>query len=101
MGNIGLWTSDISTGRASTGYWIAPRYRRRGYARAALTALTAWAGRLDPVQRIELFVEPANEASWRLAEACQYQREGLLRSWQQIGATRRDMYVYSHIPNRD
>jgi ribosomal-protein-alanine N-acetyltransferase len=101
VGNIGLWTSHISTGRASTGYWIAPRYRRRGYARAALTALTTWAGLLDPVKRIELFVEPSNEGSWRVAEACRYQREGLLRSWQQIGATRRDMYVYSHIPNRD
>ena len=30
VGNIGLWTSGIATGRASTGYWIAGRFRRRG-----------------------------------------------------------------------
>ena len=27
VGNIGLWTSNIVTGRASTGYWIAPQFR--------------------------------------------------------------------------
>jgi RimJ/RimL family protein N-acetyltransferase len=31
VGQIGLWTSEIGTGRASTGYWIAPQYRRRVY----------------------------------------------------------------------
>ncbi|MET8088484.1 GNAT family protein [Micromonospora sp. NPDC005237] len=101
VGNIGLWTSHISTGRASTGYWIAPQHRRLGYVRAALSALTAWASSLDDVKRLELFVEPWNEGSWRAAEACGYQREGLLRSWQQVGTERKDMYVYSLIPVRD
>jgi [ribosomal protein S5]-alanine N-acetyltransferase len=100
VGNIGLWTSNVSTGRASTGYWIAPEYRRRGYAGTALRLLTAWAGSLEDIQRLELFVEPWNEGSWRAAEACGYQREGLLRSWQQVGAERKDMYVYSFIPRR-
>ena len=101
VGNIGLWTSHISTGRASTGYWIAPQHRRRGYVRAALSALTAWASSLDDVKRLELFVEPWYEGSWRAAEACGYQREGLLRSWQEVGTERKDMYVYSLIPVRD
>lgn len=43
VGQIGLWTRQISTGRATTGYWIAPGHRRRGYARAALRELTRWA----------------------------------------------------------
>jgi ribosomal-protein-alanine N-acetyltransferase len=60
-----------------------------------------WAGLLDTLERIELFVEPSNEGSWRVAEACRYQREGLLRGWQQVGATRKDMYVYSRIPSLD
>lgn len=101
VGNIGLWTRDIGAGRASVGYWIAPQHRRRGYARAALNALTAWVGSIDEVERLELFVEPWNEGSWRAAEACGYQREGLLRGWQRVGTERRDMYVYSLIPLRD
>ncbi|PGH45303.1 hypothetical protein COO58_13360 [Micromonospora sp. WMMA1996] len=101
VGSIGLWTNHISAGRASTGYWVAPHHRRRGYVRAALGALTTWARSLDDIKRLELFVEPWNEGSWRAAEACGYQREGLLRSWQQVGAERRDMYVYSVIPGRD
>lgn len=95
VGQIGLWTRDIVTGRASTGYWIAPQFRRRGYARAALSTLTVWALGLAEVHRLQLYVEPWNEGSWRTAEACGYVREGLLRSWQEVGQTRRDMYVYS------
>jgi RimJ/RimL family protein N-acetyltransferase len=95
VGQIGLWTHEIGTGRASTGYWIAPRFRRRGYARAALQALTAWAVELDEVERLHLFVEPWNEGSWRTAEACGFEREGLLRAWQKVGEQRKDMYVYS------
>lgn len=95
VGQIGLWTSDIRAGRATTGYWIAEPHRRRGYGHAALEALTEWAFTLDEVARLQLHVEPANEASWRTAERCGYQREGLLRSWERVGAERRDMYVYS------
>lgn len=95
VGQIGLWTSEIATGRATTGYWVASKFRRHGYARAALTALTKWALGLDDVQRLQLHVEPWNEGSWRAAEACGYQREGLLRSWERVGDERKDMLVYS------
>lgn len=98
VGQIGLWTHEISTGRASTGYWIAPHLRCRGYARAALQALTRWAVELDEVERLQLFVEPWNEGSWRAAEACGFVREGLLCAWEKVGAERKDMYVYSVIP---
>ncbi|MEO6470253.1 MAG: GNAT family protein [Aeromicrobium sp.] len=95
VGQIGLWLHEISTGRASTGYWVASSFRRRGYARAALQALTAWAVELDEVERLHLFVEPWNAGSWRAAEACGFEREGLLHAWEQVGDERKDMYVYS------
>jgi ribosomal-protein-alanine N-acetyltransferase len=100
VGNIGLWTSNISSGRASTGYWIAPQFRRKGYATAALGLLTAWAMTLPEVERLELYVEPWNEGSWRAAEAVGYEREGLLRAWQVVGGVRKDMYMYSVLPHR-
>lgn len=95
VGQIGLWLGDIAEGRATIGYWIAPQHRRRGYATAALSTLTRWALTLDEVHRVQMFVEPWNEGSWREAEACGYVREGLLRSWRRVGSARRDMYSYS------
>lgn len=98
VGQIGLWLKDLGQGRASTGYWIADRYRRRGYATAALAAISRWGLSLEGVHRIELHVEPWNTGSWRAAERAGFVREGLLRSFQQIGNRRRDMYLYSLLP---
>lgn len=100
VGNIGLWTGMIASGRASTGYWIAPPFRGRRYATAALRILTTWALAIPEVERLELHVEPWNEASWRAAEAVGYQRAGLLRSWQRVGSVRKDMFMYAILPSR-
>jgi [ribosomal protein S5]-alanine N-acetyltransferase len=95
VGQIGLWTRDRGQGRAGVGFWIAPAHRRRGYATAALHAVSRWGFTLDGIERLELHVEPRNEGSWKAAERVGYQREGLLRSWLSVGGQRRDMYVYS------
>ncbi|MGZ6818327.1 MAG: GNAT family N-acetyltransferase [Blastococcus sp.] len=108
VGQIGLWlrakAPDGATGyreeahgRAAIGYWVAPSRRRRGYATDALHAIGEWALRLPEVHRLELFIEPWNEGSWRAAEAAGFEREGLLRGWQEIGGERRDMYAYSRL----
>jgi [ribosomal protein S5]-alanine N-acetyltransferase len=97
-GQIGLWLHDLACGRASVGYWIGPAHRRRGYAVAALEAISRWGLSLEGVHRIELQVEPWNEGSWRAAERVGYVREGLMRSWRQVGAERRDLYLYSLLP---
>jgi ribosomal-protein-alanine N-acetyltransferase len=65
------------------------------YVTAALAAISRWGLSLEGIHRIELYVEPWNEGSWRAAEHVGYLREGLLRSWQQVGQQRRDMYMYS------
>ena len=98
VGQIGLWLRDLDQGRASTGYWVAGQFRRRGYVTAALAAISRWGLSLDGIHRIDLYVEPWNEGSWRAAERAGYRREGLLRSWQQVGQQRRDMYMYSLLP---
>ncbi|WP_425309576.1 GNAT family protein [Ammonicoccus fulvus] len=100
VGQIGLWLSGIKEGRASTGYWISPRFRRRGLVGAALQVLSDWALSLEEVERLELHVEPWNEGSWRAAEACGFEREGLLRSWRQVGTERRDMFMYTRLRRR-
>jgi [ribosomal protein S5]-alanine N-acetyltransferase len=96
LGQIGLWLQDH--GRASVGYWVAARHRRLGYAVEALRMLSKWGLTLDGIERLELYAEPGNQASWRTAERAGFKREGLLRSWREISAKRRDMYMYSLIP---
>lgn len=99
VGQVGLWLRNLSDGRASAGYWVAPQFRRRRYATAALDAISRWGLSLEGIHRVELYVEPWNEGSWRAAERVGYLREGLLRSWQRVGQERRDMYMYSLLPH--
>lgn len=95
VGQIGLWLQQQSNGIASAGYWVDPQRRGNGIAANALRAISTWGLHLPEIHRLELYVEPWNEASWRTAESCGYQREGLLRSWRKIGSERRDLYMYS------
>ncbi len=69
VGAAGLWLHPDRP--ASAGYAIAPRYRSRGHATAALQALTAFAA-TQRVTRVELFVEPANIASASVARGSGY-----------------------------
>ncbi|MET7459223.1 GNAT family protein [Nonomuraea sp. NPDC005501] len=95
VGQIGLWPGPH--GRAAVGYWVAGPARGRGAAVAALLAISAWG--LGPLgmPRLELHVEPWNTPSWRAAERAGFVREGLLRSWREVGGERRDMYVYGKV----
>ncbi len=60
-----------------------------------LGVLCDWARTLPQLNRLELYVEPWNEASWRTAERAGFEREGLMRSWQVVDGTPRDMYRYA------
>lgn len=95
LGQLGLWLRDLPQGRASIGYWLACRHRGRGIARQALGMISVWGMSLPGVHRLELSIEPGNEASWRTAEHVGYQCEGLRPGWQEIDGTCRDMYLYS------
>ncbi len=98
VGQIGLWLKDLSEGRASVGYWVVRSARGRQAAARSLRALARWA--LDELQvpRLQLYVEPWNTASVMTAERAGFRREGLLRGWQEVGGTRRDMYMYARLP---
>lgn len=97
LGHIGLWLKNAEQGRARIGYWVGPRHRNKGIISVALDAISRWGLNLSGIHRLELYVEPWNEGSWRAAERCGYTREGLLRSWQDVGGQRRDMYMYSRL----
>ena len=97
VGHIGLFIVSGSEARASIGYWVVQSRRRRGYAVDALQAITSWARMYDGLDRLELYVEPWNEGSWRAAEQAGYQREGLLQAWERVAGEPRDMFMYSQL----
>lgn len=98
VGAIGLWLRHhLAHGRATAGYSVSPPRRGRGIGGDALRAITGFAWTIPTVHRIELYIEPWNIGSIRIAEACGYAREGLLRSHQEIGGTRRDMLLHTSI----
>lgn len=99
VGSIGLWLHDIDQGRATVGYWVVASARGHGAAGHALTALSVWAFGDLGIPRLQLHAEPWNVPSIRTAEGAGYVCEGLLRSWQVVGDERRDMYVYSLLPD--
>ena len=97
LGGIGLWLAGLDHGRATAGYSLTPSARGRGVAAAALTALTMFAWTIPALHRIELYIEPWNAGSIKTAERAGFEREGLLRSHQEIGGLRRDMLLYAAI----
>ena len=93
VGSAGLWRQEGR--RARAGYTVAPSARGRGYAKAGLRALTAFAWTQPDIERVELFIEPGNLASIAVARSCGYRAEGLLTRHVEIGGRLRDMLLYA------
>lgn len=100
VGHIGFTYKAGDFGRASIGYWVSPHHRKQGAVSASLEAISNWALTLPGLSRLELYVEPWNEGSWRAAQRAGFEREGLLRSWEKVGTQRKDMYMYSRLGNQ-
>jgi ribosomal-protein-alanine N-acetyltransferase len=95
FGSVGLHAIDPSTGRCAGGYWVVAEARGRGVASRGMRLLCEYAARELGVARIELWIEPENLPSRRVAEAVGFRREGLMRSFMPIQGRRRDMLMYA------
>ncbi len=99
LGAVGLHGIDSAGGRCSAGYWLAAAARGKGLATRAVRLLCQYAFADLAVARIELWIEPENTASLAVAERVGFEREGLMRSFMPIRDVRRDMLMYSLLPN--
>jgi RimJ/RimL family protein N-acetyltransferase len=98
LGAVGIHGLNPENSRCSAGYWVAADARGQGVATRGLQLLCGFAFDSLGVARIELWIDPQNVASLRVAERVGFAREGLLRSFMQIGGERRDMLMYSLLP---
>ncbi len=73
LGEVGLSSIDPRRGAALIGWWVADGERGRGVASAAVDGFATWA--IDEAGFVALVaeIEPANEASLRVAERCRFE----------------------------
>src|SRR5689334_17110646 len=86
-----------NSGRAHMEYWLLPGWRGRGLAGRALRLASAWALRDLGRARLELWTEPENRRSQRVAEDAGYRREGVLRSYSDIDGRRVDAVMFARL----
>jgi RimJ/RimL family protein N-acetyltransferase len=77
IGSIGLFPPQDGVGEI--GYWSVPGSRGRGLMTEALVLLCRWAFEDVGLRRLELKVDPRNDASRRLGERADFRVEGTLR----------------------
>ena len=96
LGGTGLHTR-VGDGAFEIGYWVRAGRTGRGIATAASAALTKVGIELGGADRIEIHVDPENEASCGIPRKLGYVEEGTLRRRLPSpgGAPRRDAIVFS------
>jgi len=97
QGAVGLTNVDWRDRRAEMGYWVAASWRGRGLASRAVALLSAWALSDAGFERLDLYANPANGASQRVAEKAGFTREGFLRELRYRQGEREDLYVFSRL----
>ena len=98
LGQVGV-AIDRERQSGETFYWVAADARGRGVATTALRLISRWALNILELERLELFADPGNTASQRVAERSGYLREGVLRSHQPFKDHRMDSVVFSLLPS--
>jgi RimJ/RimL family protein N-acetyltransferase len=96
-GVVGL-VVDHTRRSAEVGYWVAPAARGRGVARRGVRLMVGWAVPTIGLERVQLMADLRNLASQRVAEACGFRREGVLRSYEDRLGERIDYVMFSVLP---
>ena len=93
-----VFLEEGGAGIGNAGYWVLAEHRGHGYAARGLRLAARWALRSVGWERIQLWIEPDNEASLRVAQTAGFTREGVLRSWSVIDGRRADAVFFSLLP---
>jgi RimJ/RimL family protein N-acetyltransferase len=96
LGSIGVRYLDGAVGEV--GYWMTREARGRGFATRALQLVSRWALCEKQLARFQLRADVENVASQRVAEKAGFVREGVLRSSLELKGERRDVIMYSLLP---
>lgn len=85
-------------GIGDVGYWVAAPARRRRVATRAVGLIARWAFATLGLERLQLVADVDNLPSQGVAERSGFTREGMLRSYLDIGRGRSDAVMFSRLP---
>ena len=103
VGVVTISELDWDHARGEIKLWVAPSHRGRGYGRAALRLVAAWAFGGWGLARLATLVEPDNLAMHRAAAAAGFRHEGTFNAYRPAGrggrgGRRVDLDVLALIP---
>ena len=96
IGSIGLHRIEWDVPKVEIGYWCRTSEQGNGYIVEAVNAITTFSLTQLAAKRIEIRADDANVRSWKVAEICGFQLEGLLRNFDRDETTKvlRDLRIY-------
>ena len=96
-GQIDVRELEPQYARAELDLWIVPQRRRCGLGSAALALAARWLVEQAALARLQLLIEPDNQAMLATAASAGFQREGNLRGYWRTPRGRADADVWSLI----
>lgn len=98
VGRSGLHKIDWDIPKFEIGYWARSCHAGKGYITEAVSAITAFAFDVLAARRVEIRMDDRNERSWRVAQRCGFDLEGILRnSSRRVAGQLRDTRVYAKV----
>jgi RimJ/RimL family protein N-acetyltransferase len=97
LGFAAIVRLDLDAAQGEIGYMLSRAARGRGAAAHAVRLLTDWGFAGLGLERLELRIDHANDASKRVAERAGYRLEGVLRSLAFKEGRRTDTGVWSRL----
>ncbi|EON14926.1 GNAT family N-acetyltransferase [Pandoraea sp. SD6-2] len=98
IGTIGFHTISDANRTAEIAYDLAPSHWGRGIGKAACAAVTQWGFDFAGWVRIQAVVLEANVKSLAVLDACNYRREGCLRSYRMVRGAPGNFVILSRLP---
>ena len=88
----------IRAPKVQIGYWVRKSFAGQGYVTEAVNGITEFAVRHFGARRVEIRMDDRNERSWRAAERCGFELEGILRSERRaVDGSPNDTRVYAKV----
>jgi RimJ/RimL family protein N-acetyltransferase len=97
-GQLDIHRVDWDDLRAEAGIWVAPAFRGRRLAPAALRLAAGWLFEACGLARLELLTEPDNTAMIAAAQTAGFVNEGILRAYVNERDRRLDLAILSLLP---
>jgi RimJ/RimL family protein N-acetyltransferase len=85
---------ELAIQRRYSPYEVFQRYRRRGIARAAVSALITHLFQDASIHRVCALVDTRNQSSWQLLEALRFRRIAMIENADPFKGERSDEYSY-------